>query len=64
MHVFVFDLCITCFDNLVVTICFVSSARVWLNEKTVMTLEGHTAAVWAVGMIADHGLMLTGMLWL
>ncbi|XP_062515038.1 phospholipase A-2-activating protein-like isoform X2 [Corticium candelabrum] len=36
------------------------SARVWLNEKTVMTLEGHTAAVWAVGMIADHGLMLTG----
>jgi phospholipase A-2-activating protein len=37
-----------------------STACIWLNGKAVMTLEGHTASVWAVDMISDRGLMLTG----
>jgi phospholipase A-2-activating protein len=36
------------------------TACIWLNGKAVMTLEGHTASVWAVDMISDRGLMLTG----
>lgn len=37
-----------------------TTARVWLNEKCVMTLEGHEMAVWAVGIISGQGVMLTG----
>lgn len=36
------------------------TARVWLNQKCVMTLEGHNAAVWAVAVISEKGQMLTG----
>ncbi|XP_050401900.1 phospholipase A-2-activating protein [Patella vulgata] len=36
------------------------TARVWLNQKTVMTLEGHEAAVWAVATMSEQGVMLTG----
>uniref|UniRef100_A0A2C9JHZ5 Phospholipase A-2-activating protein n=1 Tax=Biomphalaria glabrata TaxID=6526 RepID=A0A2C9JHZ5_BIOGL len=37
-----------------------TTARVWLNQKCVMILEGHTSAVWAVGIISGQGVMLTG----
>ncbi|KAH9488092.1 hypothetical protein Btru_065405 [Bulinus truncatus] len=37
-----------------------NTARVWLNQKCVMVLEGHTMAVWAVGIISGQGVMLTG----
>ncbi|KAM6949077.1 phospholipase A-2-activating protein [Aplochiton taeniatus] len=37
-----------------------TTAKVWLNEKCMMTLQGHTAAVWAVGILPEQGLMLTG----
>jgi len=36
------------------------TARVWLNQKCVMVLEGHELAVWAVGIISSQGIMLTG----
>ena len=36
------------------------TAKVWLNQKCVMTLEGHEAAVWAVAIMAEGGFMLTG----
>lgn len=36
------------------------TARVWLNQKCVMTLKGHEAAVWAVGIMPEQGFMLTG----
>ncbi|XP_071118768.1 phospholipase A-2-activating protein-like [Haliotis cracherodii] len=36
------------------------TAKVWLKQKCVMTLEGHEAAVWAVAVISEHGMMLTG----
>ncbi|XP_061181732.1 phospholipase A-2-activating protein-like [Saccostrea echinata] len=36
------------------------TARVWLNKKCVMTLKGHQAAVWAVGIVPEQGYMLTG----
>ncbi|XP_068164311.1 phospholipase A-2-activating protein [Antennarius striatus] len=36
------------------------TAKVWLNEKCMMTLEGHSAAVWAVVILPEQGLMLTG----
>ncbi|XP_005104581.1 phospholipase A-2-activating protein [Aplysia californica] len=36
------------------------TARVWLNQKCVMVLEGHQMAVWAVGIISGQGVMLTG----
>ncbi|GFS06857.1 phospholipase A-2-activating protein, partial [Elysia marginata] len=36
------------------------TARVWLNQKCVMVLEGHEMAVWAVGIISGQGIMLTG----
>jgi len=35
------------------------TARVWINGKVVMTLDDHEAAVWAVKMLPDRGLMLT-----
>nr|XP_006629800.1 PREDICTED: phospholipase A-2-activating protein isoform X1 [Lepisosteus oculatus] len=37
-----------------------TTAKVWLNEKCMMTLQGHTAAVWAVKILPEQGLMLTG----
>lgn len=37
-----------------------STARVWIGSKCMMTLQGHEAAVWAVQMMPEHGLMLTG----
>ncbi|XP_035480973.1 phospholipase A-2-activating protein isoform X1 [Scophthalmus maximus] len=37
-----------------------TTAKVWLNEKCMMTLQGHTAAVWAVVILPEQGLMLTG----
>ncbi|KAK7170036.1 hypothetical protein R3I94_000318 [Phoxinus phoxinus] len=37
-----------------------TTAKVWLGEKCMMTLEGHTAAVWAVLILPDQGLMLSG----
>ncbi|XP_060055647.1 phospholipase A-2-activating protein isoform X2 [Erinaceus europaeus] len=36
------------------------TAKVWLNDKCMMTLQGHTAAVWAVKILPEQGLMLTG----
>ncbi|KAL8576565.1 hypothetical protein ACOMHN_003123 [Nucella lapillus] len=35
------------------------TARVWLKQKCVMTLEGHESAVWAVAVISEKGIMLT-----
>ncbi|XP_048826154.1 phospholipase A-2-activating protein isoform X1 [Brienomyrus brachyistius] len=37
-----------------------TTAKVWLNDKCMMTLQGHTAAVWAVVILPEQGLMLTG----
>ncbi|XP_014883971.1 phospholipase A-2-activating protein isoform X1 [Poecilia latipinna] len=37
-----------------------TTAKVWLNEKCMMTLQGHTAAVWAVTILPEQGLMLSG----
>ncbi|XP_030636039.1 phospholipase A-2-activating protein isoform X2 [Chanos chanos] len=37
-----------------------TTAKVWLNEKCMMTLQGHTAAVWAAVILPEQGLMLTG----
>uniref|UniRef100_A0A803YIJ1 Phospholipase A2 activating protein n=1 Tax=Meleagris gallopavo TaxID=9103 RepID=A0A803YIJ1_MELGA len=37
-----------------------TTAKVWLNDRCMMTLQGHTAAVWAVKILPEHGLMLTG----
>uniref|UniRef100_A0A3P9M9D4 Phospholipase A2 activating protein n=1 Tax=Oryzias latipes TaxID=8090 RepID=A0A3P9M9D4_ORYLA len=37
-----------------------TTAKVWLNEKCMMTLQGHTAAVWAVLILPEQGLMLSG----
>lgn len=37
-----------------------STARVWIGSKCMMKLQGHEAAVWAVQLMPDHGLMLTG----
>ncbi|XP_048360052.1 phospholipase A-2-activating protein [Sphaerodactylus townsendi] len=37
-----------------------ATAKVWLNDKCMMTLQGHTAAVWAVKILPEQGLMLTG----
>ncbi|XP_076340868.1 phospholipase A2 activator protein [Tachypleus tridentatus] len=36
------------------------TARVWLGQKCMMTLEGHQAAVWAVQVLPEQGLILTG----
>lgn len=36
------------------------TAKVWLNQKCVMTLEGHEMAVWAVAVMSEKGVMLTG----
>ncbi|KAK3733079.1 hypothetical protein QZH41_008412, partial [Actinostola sp. cb2023] len=36
-----------------------NTAKVWINNKCVMTLKGHEAAVWSVELMPDHGLMLT-----
>ena len=38
----------------------IRTAKVWLNEKCVMTLKGHEQAVWSVALISQQGLMLTG----
>uniref|UniRef100_A0AAZ3PMD7 Phospholipase A-2-activating protein n=1 Tax=Oncorhynchus tshawytscha TaxID=74940 RepID=A0AAZ3PMD7_ONCTS len=37
-----------------------TTAKIWLNEKCMMTLQGHTAAVWAVVILPEQGLMLSG----
>ncbi|XP_054843324.1 phospholipase A-2-activating protein isoform X2 [Eublepharis macularius] len=37
-----------------------TAAKVWLNDKCMMTLQGHAAAVWAVKILPEQGLMLTG----
>ncbi|XP_062925067.1 phospholipase A-2-activating protein isoform X1 [Mobula hypostoma] len=37
-----------------------TTCKVWLNEKCLMTLQGHTAAVWAVKILPEQGFMLTG----
>uniref|UniRef100_G3TXR0 Phospholipase A-2-activating protein n=1 Tax=Loxodonta africana TaxID=9785 RepID=G3TXR0_LOXAF len=37
-----------------------TTAKVWLNDKCMMTLQAHTAAVWAVKILPVQGLMLTG----
>ncbi|KAK0062786.1 phospholipase A-2-activating protein [Biomphalaria pfeifferi] len=37
-----------------------TTARVWLNQKCIMILEGHTSAVWAVGIFSSQGVILTG----
>ncbi|NXI59826.1 PLAP protein, partial [Chloroceryle aenea] len=37
-----------------------ATAKVWLNQKCMMTLQGHTAAIWAVKVLSEPGLMLTG----
>ncbi|KAM9501785.1 phospholipase A-2-activating protein [Clarias gariepinus] len=37
-----------------------TTAKVWLSDKCMMTLQGHTAAVWAVVILPEQGLMLTG----
>uniref|UniRef100_A0AAQ5YRK9 Phospholipase A2-activating protein n=1 Tax=Amphiprion ocellaris TaxID=80972 RepID=A0AAQ5YRK9_AMPOC len=37
-----------------------TTAKVWLNEKCMMTLQGHSAAVWAVIILPEQGLMLSG----
>ncbi|XP_033636971.1 phospholipase A-2-activating protein-like [Asterias rubens] len=37
-----------------------TTAKVWLNQRNVMTLKGHEAAVWAVALMPTQGLMLTG----
>ncbi|CAH1775959.1 unnamed protein product [Owenia fusiformis] len=36
------------------------TAKVWLNQKCVMTLTGHELAVWAVAVMPEQGVMLTG----
>ncbi|XP_053395421.1 phospholipase A-2-activating protein-like [Mercenaria mercenaria] len=36
------------------------TAKVWLSQKCVMTLEGHESAVWAVAIMPEQGTMLTG----
>ena len=36
------------------------TGRVWLNEKTVMTLKGHEAAVWCGVIMPTMGIMVTG----
>ena len=33
----------------------------WIGSKCMMKLQGHEAAVWAVQMMPEHGLMLTGV---
>ncbi|XP_029311161.1 phospholipase A-2-activating protein [Cottoperca gobio] len=37
-----------------------TTAKVWLNEKCMMTLQGHSAAVWAVVILPEQGFMLSG----
>ena len=37
-----------------------TTSRVWLNEKTVMTLNGHEAAVWCGIILPQIGIMITG----
>ncbi|XP_064626570.1 phospholipase A-2-activating protein-like [Lineus longissimus] len=36
------------------------TAKVWSQDKCLMTLKGHAAAVWAVAVMPQHGYMLTG----
>lgn len=37
-----------------------TTARVWLNKKTVMTLKDHEGAVWCGVILSEIGLMITG----
>ncbi|KAM9251243.1 phospholipase A-2-activating protein [Cariama cristata] len=37
-----------------------TTAKVWLNDRCMMTLQGHAAAIWAVKILPEQGLMLTG----
>uniref|UniRef100_A0A8V0XQN2 Phospholipase A-2-activating protein n=1 Tax=Gallus gallus TaxID=9031 RepID=A0A8V0XQN2_CHICK len=37
-----------------------TTCKVWLNDRCMMTLQGHTAAIWAVKILPEQGLMLTG----
>ena len=41
-------------------VCYFSTACVWIGSKCMMKLQGHEAAVWAVQLMPNHGLMLTG----
>ncbi|NXN99308.1 PLAP protein, partial [Rhinopomastus cyanomelas] len=36
-----------------------ATAKVWLNDKCMITLKGHTAAIWAVKLLPEGGLILT-----
>lgn len=36
------------------------TARVWSGQKCMLTLEGHQGAVWAVALMPQQGLILTG----
>lgn len=36
------------------------SAKVWMKEKCIMTLTGHKAAVWCVGILDSVGYIVTG----
>lgn len=36
------------------------TAKVWLNKRVVMTLEGHEGAVWCGIILSETGLMVTG----
>ncbi|NXL88987.1 PLAP protein, partial [Alectura lathami] len=37
-----------------------TTAKVWLNDRCMMTLQGHAGAIWAVKILPEQGLMLTG----
>ncbi|XP_064605533.1 phospholipase A-2-activating protein-like [Liolophura sinensis] len=37
-----------------------TTAKIWLNAKCMMTLSGHSAAVWAVAILPEQGILLTG----
>lgn len=36
------------------------TAKVWIGQKCMMTLQGHDAAVWCVAMLSQQGATLTG----
>jgi len=37
-----------------------TTAKVWVGRRATMTLQGHTAAVWATGILPEVGIMVTG----
>lgn len=36
------------------------TAKVWIKQKCVLTLQGHDASVWSVAIISQQGITLTG----